>query len=87
MKNSIVQFRRPITFLFCLGSVKCWIREISVECSLLTFAWDDQKLVCCLVNSTWAKDYAEQLIGEALRQMPLSLPDGEMLEVEYPDDP
>ncbi|WP_069074193.1 hypothetical protein [Nostoc sp. KVJ20] len=35
----------------------------------------------------WAKDYAQTLISEVLRQVPMSLPDDEPLDIEYANDP
>lgn len=87
MKNNIVQFYRPITFIFCLGSLNCWIREICDQYSLLSLTWNGHKLVCCKIAPMWAEDYAQALISAVLRQVPMSLPDEEPLDIEYANDP
>ncbi|MEH2352572.1 hypothetical protein [Nostoc sp.] len=35
----------------------------------------------------WAEDYAQALISAVLRQVPMSLPDEEPLDIEYANDP
>ncbi|WP_322660397.1 hypothetical protein [Nostoc sp. DedQUE09] len=35
----------------------------------------------------WAEDYAQSLISAVLRQVPMSLPDEEPLNIEYANDP
>jgi len=88
MKNNIVRFSRQITFLFCLGKIKCWVRSLGYGHSLVCFAWDDTKLVSCI--DAWgqgdAREYAELLVSEALREEPLSIPDV-FDDIEFFDDP